>query len=431
MRAKGELVRFIGLDVHLDFCEIAICEQGRVRSAGRVVSSPEGLEILANSLGPEDHVALEATGNALAIARLLEPHFARVVVATRSELRAITEAKVKTDRHDARTLARLLAAGLLRGCWLPDEGTRALRRRLARRAQLVRQRTRAKNEVHAVLMRNLKGRPPVTDAFGKRGRAWLAELELPGDERQTVDGCLRQIDFLDSEIAILERAIAEHALASAEIKRLMTVPGVSLMTAATFVAAVGDIRRFRDPRKLVSYLGLDPKVRQSGVAPARHGRISKQGASQVRQMLTEAAFVAVSTAGPMRAFYERVRVRRGSQIAIVAVARKLAALFWHLLTRGEDYAFGRPSLTRKKLRALELRAGAERHPGRRDLPTKNTYSQRAHRERERELSAQAELAYRRLVADWQASGPPKVGAGATPGRASHGPSKGQAARQTQ
>jgi transposase len=424
-------VRFIGLDVHLDFCEIAICEQGRVRSAGRVASSPEGLAILANSLGPEDHVALEATGNALAIARLLEPQVARVVVATRTELRAITEAKVKTDRRDARTLARLLAAGLLRGCWLPDESTRALRRRLARRAQLVRQRTRAKNEVHAVLMRNLKGRPPVTDAFGKRGRAWLAELELPGDERQTVDGCLRQIDFLDAEIAILERAIAEHALASAEIKRLMTVPGVSLMTAATFIAAVGEIQRFHEPRKLVSYLGLDPKVRQSGVASARHGRISKQGASQVRQMLTEAAFVAVSTPGPMRAFYVRVGARRGSQIAIVAVARKLTVLFWHLLTREQDYAFGRPSLTRKKLRALELRAGAERHPGRRDLPTKNTYSQRAHRERERELSEQAEVAYRRLVADWQSSGPPNVGAGATPGRASHGPSKGQAARQTQ
>jgi transposase len=354
-------------------------------------------------------------------------------VATTKELRAITEAKVKTDRHDARTLARLLAAGLLHGCWLPDENTRALRRRLGRRAQLVRQRTRCKNEVHAVLMRNLKGRAPVTDVFGKRGRAWLAGLELPADERQTVDGCLRQIDFVDAEIAILERAIAEHALASADIKRLMTVPGVSLMTAATFSAAVGEIQRFGDPRKLVSYLGLDPKVRQSGSAPARHGRISKQGAADVRQMLTEAAFVAVSTAGPMRAFYERVRARRGSQIAIVAVARKLAVLFWHLLTRDEDYAFARPSLTRKKLRALELRAGAERHPGRRDLATKNSYSQRAHREREREreLSAQAEHAYRRFVADWQASGPTRVGAGATPGRASHGPSKGQAARQTQ
>jgi transposase len=190
---------------------------------------------------------------------------------------------------------------------------------------------------------------------------------LPGDERETVDGCLRQIDFLDGEIAILERAIAEHAPGSEAVKRLMTVPGVSLMTATTFIAAVGDIRRFHEPRK-VSYLGLDPKVRQSGIGAARHGRISKQGAAPVRQMLGEAAFVAVSTPGPMRAFYERVRARRGSQIAIVAVARKLAVLFWHLLTNEQDYAFQRPSLTRKKLRALELRAGAQRHPGSRTLP---------------------------------------------------------------
>ena len=107
----------------------------------------------------------------------------------------------------------------------------------------------------------------------------------------------------------------------------------------------------------------------------------------------------------MRAFYERVRARRGHQIAIVAVARKLAVLFWHLLTREQDYAFQRPSLTRKKLRGLELRAGAQRHPGRRDLPTKNTYSQRTERARERELSEQAEVAYRRLVTDWKATAP--------------------------
>jgi transposase len=423
-------LRFIGLDVHLDFCEIAIVEQGRVRSGGRVPSTPEGLQVLANSLGRDDQVALEATGNALAIARLLEPHVARVVVAARKELRAITEAKVKTDRRDARTLARLLAAGLLNGCWLPDENTRALRRRLARRAQLVRQRTRCKNEVHAVLMRNLKGRPPMTDVFGKRGRVWLSELELPGDERDTVDGCVRQIDFFNEEVAILEREIAQHALASADIKRLMTVPGVSVMTAATFMAAVGDIDRFHSPSKLVSYLGLDPKVRQSGSEPARHGRISKQGPAPVRGMLTEAAVVAVNTDGPMRAFYPRVRARRGNPIAIVAVARKLAVLFWHLLKRDEDYAFARPSLTRHKLRELELRAGAERHPGRRNLANKSGYHQQNNRDRDRELAAQAELAYRRLVADWKATGPAKVGAGATPGRASHRPSKGKAARQT-
>jgi transposase len=135
-----------------------------------------------------------------------------VVVAARKELRAIREAKVKTDRRDARTLVRLLAAGLLGGCWLPDEQTRALRRRLARRAQLVRQRTRAKNEVHAVLMRNLKGRPPMSDLFGNGGRAWLDALVLPLDERETVEGCLRQIDFINGEVAALERTIAQQAL---------------------------------------------------------------------------------------------------------------------------------------------------------------------------------------------------------------------------
>ena len=82
-------LRFIGLDVHRDFCEIAICEEGRVRSGGRVATSPEGLRVLANSLGPEDHVALEATGNALAIARALEPHAAQVIVAARNELRKL------------------------------------------------------------------------------------------------------------------------------------------------------------------------------------------------------------------------------------------------------------------------------------------------------------------------------------------------------
>ena len=163
-------MRSIGLDIHRDFCAIAISESGRVRSAGTVARTPEQLEILANSLRPDDQVALEATSNALAIARILEPHVARVVVATRRDLEAIARAKAKTDRLDARMLARLLAAGLLAGSWLPDEDTRAQRRRLQRRAQLVRSRTRSKNEIHAALIRNLKGKPPMSDLFGKAGR---------------------------------------------------------------------------------------------------------------------------------------------------------------------------------------------------------------------------------------------------------------------
>jgi transposase len=306
-------MRSIALDIHRDFCEVAIKDGGGVRSAGRIKTSAEELELFAQSLAPDDQVALEASGPALQIGRLLKPHVGRVVIANTRKLRAIAEAKIKTDKVDARTLCELLDAGFLPEVWGPDEETRGLRRRLARRAALVRQRTRAKNELHAVLARNLKCRPPMSDVFGVQGREWLQALDLPADERETVAGCLRQVDFLDREVDALERALARSALASAQIRRLMTVPGVNLVSAATFVATVGDVRRFQTPRKLVSYVGLDPRVRQSGEAPARHGHISKQGSPQARHMLCEAAWIVVRTPGPLRAFYQRVRARRGGR----------------------------------------------------------------------------------------------------------------------
>jgi transposase len=406
-------VRDIGLDVHRDFCEVAIAEDGELRSAGRIETTPEALELFAESLGSDDRVALEVTGNAFEIAGILEPHVAQVLVVSPSDT-GIRQARAKTDRLDARALARLLAAGSLEGLWLPDEWTRALRRRLQRRAQLVRARTRAKNEVHGALVRRLITKPRVADLFGQAGRRWLADLELPEEECETVDGALRQVDFLEREIAQVEALIARQALDSAEARRLMTVPGVNVMTAATFLAAIGDVRRFQSPRKLVGYLGLDPKVRQSGVGPASHGRISKQGSAPARYALVEAAWSVVRQPGPLHAFYERIRARRPHQVAIVASARKLAVLFWHLLTKEEDYAYAQPSLTRKKLRRLELLAGAQKGDVRPGIWAAN----KAIRQAERELAEQAERPYQRSVRDWQQS---NKGASATPGRASSRP----------
>ncbi len=319
-----------------------------------------------------------------------------------------------------------VAAGFLDEVWTPDEATRSLRRLVARRASVVKARTRAKNEVHAALARNLCPRPPMKDAFGKAGRRWLAEIELPEEEQVSVDGCLRQVDFLAAELAEFDRVLARFALRSPEVRRLMTVPGVNMVTAVGFLASVGDIRRFPTPRKLVGYLGLDPRVRQSGESAARHGRISKAGSASARHVLSESAWSVAMTPGPMKAFFERVRARRGPQVAATATARKLCVLFWHLLTREEDYAFARPSMTRHKVRALELVAGAKPQHGRQhpDGPLRNPGIRAA----ERRVSEQGELAYRRLVADWRPQ-PKRKGAGATPERASRGPSSGQAARQ--
>ncbi len=387
-------MRFIALDVHRDFCEVAIAEDGRVRRAGRLETTPAGLELFARSLAADDRVALEVTGNAVAIARIIEPHVDRVVLANPKAVKNATRS-AKTDKLDARTLARLLAAGFLPEVWTPDEQTRVLRRRISRRAQLVRQRTREKNQVHAILIRNPKGRSPATDLFGTAGRRWLAAQELPADEREMVEACLRGIDFLDREVAAIDRALAELVLGSPGLRRLLTLPGVNFVTACALLAAIGDIRRFPTARRLVGYLGLDPRVRQSGSEPARHGRISKQGPGETRHVLVEAAWHAARTTGPLRAFHERVSARRGRNIATVAVARKLTVIAWHMLSRGEDYAFTRPSLTREKLRRLELMTGAERRKGKRI----GVFATREQHLLDKQLAAQAGLAYRRLVRD--------------------------------
>jgi transposase len=418
-------MRSIALDVHRDFCEVAIADGGQVRLAGRVETSPAALELFAQSLAADDQVALEATGNALAIARLIEPHVARVVLANPKAVKGMTQTGAKTDKIDARALATLLAGGFLPEVGAVDEQTRVLRRRIARRAQLVRQRTREKNQVHAILIRNLKRRAPVTDLFGVRGRHRLAEQALPADECEMVEACLRQIDFLDAEISLIDKALAELVLASPEMLRLMTLPGVSFVTAAALMAAIGDVSRFPTADHLVSYLGLDPRVRQSGSEKPKHGRISKQGSGEARHVLVEAAWHAQRTYGPLRVFAERIAARRGVQVATVAVARKLVVIAWHMLSRAEDYAFARPSLVREKVRKLELLVGAKRRKGKRN-PVRVFATAEQHR-LEKELARQAEVASRRLVQDWQPA--IKKSAGAAPGRATRGPASGQAARQ--
>ena len=194
----------------------------------------------------------------------------------------------------------------------------------------------------------------------------------------------------------------------------MTVPGVNVICAATFMAAIGDIHRFGDRRKLVGYLGLDPKVRQSGLSQASRGRISKQGSASASHALVEASWSVVQAPGPMHSYYQRIKSRRAAQVAIVATSRKLACLFWCLLTREEDYAYSQPSLTQKKLRRLELAAGAPKGGG--GAPC-GRRTRRCARPNGR-WRCQAEAAYERTVADWQRQQRQRKGADATTGRAS-------------
>jgi hypothetical protein len=128
--------RCIGMDVHREFAQVAVWENGKVRQAGKIGLTAEALRVFCDSLGPEDEVAIEATCNTHAIVRLVRPHVARVVVSNPQKTRAIAEAKVKTDKVDAAILAELLAADFLPSVWVADEATHALRRQVARRSNI-------------------------------------------------------------------------------------------------------------------------------------------------------------------------------------------------------------------------------------------------------------------------------------------------------
>jgi transposase len=359
-----------------------------------------GLEGFGHSLGKEDEVVIESTGNAMAVVRVLSPFVARVIVANPLQVKAIAHAHVKTDKIDAGVLASLRAADFLPEIWLPDAETERLRRLVARRNQVVRHRTQIKNEVHSILHAHLIPPCPHADLFGRLGRTWLARQVMPDDERGAIERHLRELDRLGEDLDILDRDIAQGAIDDPAVKRLLTITGVNLIVAAGLIAAIGDVRRFPDPQKLVSYVGLNPRVRQSGLGFAQHGRISKRGRSHARAMLVEAAWAASKAPGPLRAFFLRIRARRGHQIAAVAVARKLAVLCWHLLIKGADYQWARPALVANKLRAMELKAGQPARKGSKPGAA-YAYNIKELRDREIDLARHAEQAYERFVSQWQ------------------------------
>jgi transposase len=390
------------LDIHRVFAEAVMLDGGKLVRLGRIGMTRDHLEAFAKTLTHDDHVVLEATGNAAAVVEAIAPHVGRVVVANPRQVRLIAHAKIKTDAIDAAVLARLYASNFLPEVWIPDQRTLALRRQVTRRNQVVRQRVRLKTIVQSILHAHLVPQCPHADLFGHKGRAWLTAQHLPEDEREAVERHVREYDRAGEDLRVVERELARGALADASAKRLMTIPGIDMVVAVGLTAAIGPIERFKKPDQLVSYIGLNPSVHQSGEGPARHGRITKQGRTHARTMLVEAAWQAVRGPGPLRAFYQRVSSRRGNHVAAVAVARKLAVIVWHLLVKGEDYAGVRPALHAKKLRDLELRSGLPARRGQRGAGYE--YNLARTRREEKRRAEQAEVAYRRQVEGWTKRG---------------------------
>jgi hypothetical protein len=205
--------------------------------------------------------------------------------------------------------------------------------------------------------------PPLDALFSPKGLCWLRQLELDGEGRQLLDSDLRLLDQIEAEITDLEKILSAKAYADPRVKLLMTLPGVDYTVAQTLLAALGDISRFPDADQAAAFVGLVPSTRQSANS-CHHGPITKCGSGHARWMLVQAAQHVAKHPGPLGVFFRRLAQRKNRNVAVVAVARKLVVIAWHMLTKNEPYRYAQPRPTETKLQRLRVQAtGQKRKSG--------------------------------------------------------------------
>lgn len=357
--------RFVALDVHKQYVMVAAID-----ATHKVVLSPRKINMeqferwAQTQLLPTDALVLEATTNAWTLYDLLAPLVAQIKVAHPFLVKLIASARVKTDTRDTLHLARLLVAGLIPEVWVPPKEVRELRLLIAHRQRLIRQRTQARNRVQSVLHAyNIV--PPTDKPYAAAHHQWWEQLALPLPEHLRVRqdlSIMGSIDQLLHEVDTeLQRLSVQEPWASS-VTYLMQLPGFAVINSLTLLSAIGDITRFPSAKHLVGYSGLGASVHASGQT-YQTGRITKQGRREMRSALIEAAWMAVEYHPYWKAQFERLAARIGKGKAIVAIARKLLVVIWHVLSqRVADRRAETPAVARKFLRWGQT-VGRERRQG--------------------------------------------------------------------
>ena len=354
---------FAAFDLHKQHTQaIIVSDAGDALVSQRFPTTRDALVDFAKQHLTKDCIlAMESTFNTWPVAELMAPFVKEVVISNPMRTRAIAEAKVKTDKVDALVLVTLLRLDYLPRVWQPDADTQLARRRSTERAMLVADRTRIKNRIHAVLHQRLLT-PPVKELFSAAGLLWLEQLKIDEQGRESLHRQLRLLAQIEGELGDVNQRLAEHAYHDPRIKLLMTMPGVDFAVAETVLAAIGDIGRFPDADKAAAYLGLTPSVRQSG-NHCYHGPITKQGHSHARWMLVQAAQQMAKNPGPLGVFFRRIAKRKNRNVAVVATARKLVTIAWHMLRNNEPYRYALPATASAKLARLRVKATGKRKRG--------------------------------------------------------------------
>jgi transposase len=320
---------YIGLDVHKKVCYGTLAdEKGQILRREKFRNDPSGLRTFMRNIG-EAEIAMEAGYCWQPLYDHLEKSGFKVRLVHPLKVKAIAEAKIKTDKIDSETITHLLRTDLLPESYVPPKEIRELRDLVRRRSFLVGFRTRIRNRVHAELVKRgvELGVPP----FSIEGRGLLAGMGL-----DAIGQILPVMDAADVQVRCISRQLKRMSGGDERARLLMTIPGVGYYIALLLVSEIGDVRRFSSSERLCSYAGLVPSVRRSGDSD-RRGGITKTGSRWMRWALTQAVHVHVRYESDLSGFYRRLAREKGSQKAVMATARKMLKVVYWMLLNGEPY----------------------------------------------------------------------------------------------
>ncbi|GAI17638.1 unnamed protein product, partial [marine sediment metagenome] len=333
-----DTVKYVGIDVHKKYCQAAVIDdEGELFDSIRFLNNKEEIKDFAMKLltfRDDVKAVVESTGNLwIQIYDMLEKFGFEVFLSNPGKTRLIAEAKNKTDKIDAKILARLLRADMLFTCYVPGEEIRSRREFLRARQMFVKNRTQVKNRIHSILDKHGL-RFPWTP-YTKKSIVWLREQDLGFMDNAVVKGQLALLDTLDEQIQVLEDKIAVMGIEDPQVKLLMTMPGIGYFSASMLVAEIGDIKRFRNDKKISSWAGLAPRISQSG-GTLHIGRTGR-GNKRVTGIMVQCAQNASRFDPRFKRFYDRYSKRRGKGKAMVAVAHEMIRIVYFMLKNNEPY----------------------------------------------------------------------------------------------
>src|SRR3990172_850156 len=329
--------RYVGLDVHKHYITV-----GGMNGQQEIVLRPRDVEMerfktwAESNLRKTDEVVLEATTNTWDVYDTIALLVKRVVVAHPAEVKQIANARVKTDNQDVMRLIRLLIADIVPEVWVPPVEVRQLRALISYRWRLVKMTTAIQNRMHSLLHRHNIQKPEGKVDTGEN-REWWEGLKLSALEDLRMKQELETLRLVRENIAEVDRELGRLSTSERwgdQSVYLMQNPGVGVIVTMTILSAIGDIRRFESPKKLVGYSGLGAGVHDSGQKHQDKG-ITKYGRKELRWALVEASWQARRLNPRLKAEYNELCKRKHKNKAIVAIARKLLVSLWYMLQRKE------------------------------------------------------------------------------------------------